>query len=123
LTLAVAIGANTTIFSVLEGVLLTPLPYPHEDRIVRVAATVHDRGDARRDRGNTFSDPGYRRFANNNRSFEKFGGYAGDPSIRSRSPRGRSGFCGSRVACELVVRGSGGGHEPTRRAAYWMTCG
>jgi predicted permease len=36
LTLALALGANTAIFSFVDAVLLKPLPYPHADRIIRV---------------------------------------------------------------------------------------
>ncbi len=38
-TLALSIGAATVVFSVLEGVLLRPLPYPSADRIHRVFGT------------------------------------------------------------------------------------
>src|ERR1700730_4045438 len=36
LTLALSIGANSAIFSVVDGVLLKPLPYPQAERIARV---------------------------------------------------------------------------------------
>jgi predicted permease len=36
-TLAVAIGANSAMFSAIDGVLLKPLPYPDADRLVRAS--------------------------------------------------------------------------------------
>ena len=36
LTLTLSIGANSAIFSVIDGVLLKPLPYPYPERIARV---------------------------------------------------------------------------------------
>ncbi|HKF40564.1 MAG TPA: ABC transporter permease [Candidatus Acidoferrum sp.] len=40
LTLAAGIGANTAVFSVLEGVLLKPLPYPQAEQLAAVRLTA-----------------------------------------------------------------------------------
>ena len=37
LTLALAIGANASIFAVVQRVLLNPLPYPDSDRLIEVS--------------------------------------------------------------------------------------
>ncbi len=64
ISLALAIGANTAIFSVVYGVLLRPLPYPKSEQIV----VVNEVG-AKGTRAN-FADPNYEDMRAMNHSFQ-----------------------------------------------------
>jgi putative ABC transport system permease protein len=70
LSLALAIGANTAIFSVVYGVLLRPLPYPKADQIV-VVNEVGSKGT----RAN-FTDPNFEDIRAMNHSLQGLAEYA-----------------------------------------------
>lgn len=72
LTLALGIGGSTAIFSVVDGILLRPLPYPHPDRIVRVFAVTPHSSRA------PFNDPDYLDFRSQIQAFDGVAEYHND---------------------------------------------
>jgi predicted permease len=73
LTLAVGIGANTAIFSVVDGILLKPLPYPHPEQLAAVWLTAP--GVNTEDLNLSLSD--YLIFREQSRTFQDIGLYMG----------------------------------------------
>ncbi|HVD92114.1 MAG TPA: ABC transporter permease [Vicinamibacterales bacterium] len=71
LTLALGIGANTAIFSVVNGVMLKPLPYPRPDRLAFITSTFPNLGFDRF----WISLPEWAEFKQRNRSFQDVGAY------------------------------------------------
>ena len=72
LTFAVGIGANTAIFSVVDGVLLRALPYPDSDRITMV--WVDNRREKIKEDINSY--PNYRDWRDQNQSYAQLAAYS-----------------------------------------------
>jgi putative ABC transport system permease protein len=68
LTLALGIGANTAVFTVVNGVLLRPLPFPDSERLYLVSCRPRH---STFDNGPGLSDRHYLEFQRQNRSFER----------------------------------------------------
>jgi predicted permease len=76
LMLAIGIGATTAVFSIVEAVLLRPLPFPQSERLVSLSdflqgANVGANGEA------GVTAPEIRTYTRETRSFENLGGYQG----------------------------------------------
>lgn len=74
ITLAAGVGANIAVFSVVEGVLLKPLPYPHPETLVGV---WHTAPGLNLDEVN-MAPSNYFIYREQNRVFEDIGLYQGD---------------------------------------------
>jgi predicted permease len=69
LTLALGIGANTALFSVVNGVLLNPLPYPKPQQLVAVYSRTPQFGES------SISYPNFLDWQRDNRTFAELAGY------------------------------------------------
>src|SRR6185437_13636071 len=75
LTLALGIGANTALFSVVNGVLLSPLPYPQPNQLVALYSRTTQFSES------SISYPNFLDWQRDNRSFASLGAYRGTISI------------------------------------------
>src|SRR5882724_988280 len=91
ITLALGIGASTAIFSVVDGVLLRPLPYPHAEQLVQLRE-VNPSGVKI-----AFAEPNYLDVRARSRTLEAIAQYGGDLTTVT------------------------GGSEPVRAQIFWVS--
>ena len=95
LTLALGIGANTAVFSVVNAVLLRALPYPNAERIVQIWRVTP------RDRSDSMNAPDYLEFGRANSTLATMAGYREDPTTIAVAGRDPIRVTGAEVSVEF----------------------
>jgi putative ABC transport system permease protein len=99
LTLALGIGANTAIFSVVNAVLLKPLPFPAPDQLIAVGMTDTRQKGTQTDL-NSLSYPDFFDFRDQNRTLASAAVYR-DRSFALTSDEGATSLRGVKVSAEF----------------------
>ena len=89
ITLALAIGANTAIFSVVYPVLLRPLPFRDPDRLVTIGESRHQVGCC----SYLASYPDFLDWQRSAKSFQSLAGYAPDAFTITGNGDPKTMFC------------------------------
>src|SRR3984893_6510222 len=99
LTLALGIGANTAIFSVVNAVLLKPLPFPAPDQLIALGM-IDTRQKGTQTDLNSLSYPDYFDFRDQNRTLASAAVYR-DRSFALTSEEGATSLHGAKVSAEF----------------------
>src|SRR5437660_3124635 len=80
LTLALGIGANTAIFSVVYAALIRPLPYSQPDRLITLTEVRPQEGQSAQSNSRIWdsSYPDYLDWTRQSKSFQSLAGFSGD---------------------------------------------
>src|SRR5215467_6074993 len=92
LTLALGIGANTAMFSVVNAVLLRPLPFPEPESLMLVEAKGPD----------NFAAPDFRDLATQNHSFSHLGAYFANATFNLVGGSEPERVSGARISAGLL---------------------
>jgi putative ABC transport system permease protein len=109
LTVGLGIGATTAVFSVVDGVLLSPLPFPESERLL----SVSDRDIATEDTRGWVTFPIFQHWNEHQDLFESFAAYGtnrgilnfGESAEQVRGAAVSAGFFGSLGVAPLLGRG------------------